>query len=186
MSKPLLQARYRGKPEWDWEYTTRGYTVTDLEMAKKPTYKWLEEAKKRGKPLQVQVVIVDPEHRWGEVMWEDFYLKNEFWKGCKEVERCLIAHDITKDVLHEQCKIDDDKCKIAKEISEDIVSRECEAPVKEYRLEHKKVKEGYFPYKSKEEAEEKAKWMFGEDWGKEYEIVEVKQPAFDREDIMKK
>ena len=122
MPKPLYQARYRGKSEWTWEYTTRGYTVTDLEKAKKPCYKWLEEAKKRNKPLQVQVVIVDPEKRWGEVMWEDFYLKEEFYK---ESERCQIVKDITKDLLEEECQTEDDKCKIAKEITENIVSREC-------------------------------------------------------------
>jgi len=120
--KPLYQARYRGKPEWTWEYTTRGYTVTDLEKAKKPTYKWLEEAKKRDKPLQVQVVIVDPEKRWGEVVWEDFYLKDEFFK---ETERCQIVRDITKDLLEEECQTEDDKCRIAKEITKNITEKEC-------------------------------------------------------------
>ena len=101
----------------------------------------------------------------------------------EETNRCQIARDITKDILHEQCKTEDDKCKIAKEITEDIVSKECEAPIEEYRLEHKKEKGRYFPYKSKEEAEKKAKWVFGEDWNKEYEIIEVKQPDFDRKNI---
>ena len=123
--KPLYQARYRGKPEWYWEYTTRGYTVTDLEKAKKPTYKWLAEAKKRNKPLQVQVVIVDPEKRWGEVMWEGFYLKEEFWKVDKEAERCQIVRDITKDLLEEECQAEDDKCRIAKEIADKVVKKEC-------------------------------------------------------------
>jgi len=123
--KPLYQARYRGRPEWDWEYTTRGYTVTDLEKAKKPTYKWLEEAKRRDRPLQVQVVIVDPEKRWGEVMWEDFYKKDEFYKD-KEGERCQIAKDITKDLLEEECQTDDSKCMIAKEILNATVNWECE------------------------------------------------------------
>lgn len=43
-----------------------------------------------------------------------------------KINRCQLAHDITEDILHEQCKTEDDKCKIAKEISEDIVSRECD------------------------------------------------------------
>ena len=53
----------------------------------------------------------------------------EILKGYPELqtnERCQIARDITKDILHEQCKTEDDKCKIAKEITEDIVSRECD------------------------------------------------------------
>ena len=122
--KPLLQARYRGQPEWTWEYSTRGYVSEFLETAKKPTYKWLEEAKKRDKPLQVQVVIVDSEKRWGEVVWEDFHLKDEFYSN-KEAERCQIVRDITKDLLEEECQTEGDKCRIAKEIATKTITKAC-------------------------------------------------------------
>lgn len=62
------QARYR-TTAGDWVYSP--WSVSSLEGVKKIAGKWLKTAKERKvKRYLIQIIVVKPQDRWGEVVWE--------------------------------------------------------------------------------------------------------------------
>ena len=62
------QARYRTK---DGSWTYAPWSVDSLRGAKKVAEKWRETARKQGRRgYTIQVIVVEPEKRWGEVVVE--------------------------------------------------------------------------------------------------------------------